>query len=131
MFWLSYECFSILCNALLLKSAISSRNSCGPTTEYSCSCRRTEFRNIFPCSISQMIMKTGPISTRIAMTCAMKKTIPIWAWRKSVETETSIWQKFPDGGIATAEEIPGLGKGKLILFYGHSEELFRVCQSAN
>ena len=27
MFWLSYECFSILCNAFLLKSAISSHNS--------------------------------------------------------------------------------------------------------
>ena len=28
MFWLSYECFSISCNAFLLKSAISSHNSC-------------------------------------------------------------------------------------------------------
>ena len=28
MFWLSYECFSVLCNAFLLKSAISSCNSC-------------------------------------------------------------------------------------------------------
>ena len=29
MFWLSYECFSVLCNAFLLKSVISSHNSCG------------------------------------------------------------------------------------------------------
>ena len=28
MFWLSYECFSIWCNAFLLKSVISSHNSC-------------------------------------------------------------------------------------------------------
>ena len=28
MFWLSYECFSIFRNAFLLKSAISSNNSC-------------------------------------------------------------------------------------------------------
>ena len=28
MFWLSYECFSILCNAFLLKSVNSSHNSC-------------------------------------------------------------------------------------------------------
>ena len=28
VFWLSYECFSILCNTFLLKSAISSHNSC-------------------------------------------------------------------------------------------------------
>ena len=28
MFWLSYECFFILCDAFWLKSAISSHNSC-------------------------------------------------------------------------------------------------------
>ena len=28
MFWLSYECFAILCDAFLLKSVISSLNSC-------------------------------------------------------------------------------------------------------
>ena len=32
MFWLSYECFSILCNVFLLKSAISSHNSCSDCT---------------------------------------------------------------------------------------------------
>ena len=30
MFWLSYECFSILCNVFLPKSVISSNNSCQP-----------------------------------------------------------------------------------------------------
>ena len=29
MVWLSYECFSIFCNAFLLKSVISTHNSCG------------------------------------------------------------------------------------------------------
>ena len=29
MFWLSYECFAVLCNAFLLKSVISSCNSSG------------------------------------------------------------------------------------------------------
>ena len=28
MFWLSYECFSISCDAFLLKNVISSHNSC-------------------------------------------------------------------------------------------------------
>ena len=32
MFWVSYECFSILCNVFLLKSAISSHNSCSDCT---------------------------------------------------------------------------------------------------
>ena len=31
MFWLSYECFSKLCNVFLLKSAISSHSSCADT----------------------------------------------------------------------------------------------------
>ena len=31
MFWLSYYCFSILCDAFLLKSVISSHNSCDVT----------------------------------------------------------------------------------------------------
>ena len=34
MFWLSYERFSILCNAFSLKSAISSHNSCGLSQLY-------------------------------------------------------------------------------------------------
>ena len=33
MFWLSYECFSIFCNAFLKKSAIFSHNSCGMSDE--------------------------------------------------------------------------------------------------
>ena len=31
MFWLTYECFSIMCDAFLLKSVISSHNSCALT----------------------------------------------------------------------------------------------------
>ena len=58
MFWLSYECFSILFNAFLLQSAISSHNSCGPLSinkpthvclPYSCSYgleQETERNNI-------------------------------------------------------------------------------------
>ena len=38
MFWQSYECFSILCNAFLLKSAIYSHNSCEELVGISESC---------------------------------------------------------------------------------------------
>ena len=34
MFWLRYECFFIFCNAVLLKSAISSHNSCAKYYKY-------------------------------------------------------------------------------------------------
>ena len=44
MFWLSYKCFSILCNAFLLKSAISSHNSC----ECNKSTKRTDNRHQQP-----------------------------------------------------------------------------------
>ena len=42
------------------------------------SSRRTEFKNIFPWNISQMITKTVPANTRIVISCAMKQGIPFW-----------------------------------------------------
>ena len=42
MFWLSYECFSILCHAFLLKSAISSHNSCDDQPHNENFCRKLE-----------------------------------------------------------------------------------------
>ena len=36
MFWLSYECFSILCDAFLRKSVISSHNNCDFRCIYFC-----------------------------------------------------------------------------------------------
>ena len=42
MFWLSYECFSILCHVFLLKSAISSHNSCDDQPHNETFCRKLE-----------------------------------------------------------------------------------------
>ena len=44
--------------------------------------RGTEFKDVFPWNISQMIRKTIPISTRIILSYAMKWSILFWVWWK-------------------------------------------------
>ena len=53
-----------------------------PLTKSTSSSRSTEFKDIRPWSISQMITYTVPISTRIAASNAMKRGIPLWIWWK-------------------------------------------------
>ena len=50
----------------------SNRN---PLTKFISSSRSTEFKDILPWNISQMITKTIPISTRIVISHAMKRAI--------------------------------------------------------
>ena len=50
--------------------------------KFSTSSRGTEFKDILPWNISQMITKTVTINTRIVIGCAMKRDIPFWVWRK-------------------------------------------------
>ena len=51
-------------------------------TKYTCCRRSTEFKDIFPWNISQIIMKTVSISMRIAIIYMMKQGIPFWVWWK-------------------------------------------------
>ena len=46
-------------------------------TKFTSSSRSTEFNNILPQNISEMIMNIVPISTRIVMSNAMKQGIPL------------------------------------------------------
>ena len=48
-----------------------------PLTKFTSSSASTEFKDILPWNISQMIMKTIPISTRIVISYVMKKGIPL------------------------------------------------------
>ena len=52
-----------------------------PITKFTSS-RSTEFKDILPWNISQMIRKTIPISTRIVTSYAMKQGIQLWIWWK-------------------------------------------------
>ena len=47
-----------------------------PLARFTSSSRSTEFKDILPWNISQMITKTVPISTRIFISYAMKRGIP-------------------------------------------------------
>ena len=51
-------------------------------TDFSNSSRSTKFKDIFPWNISHMITRSVPISTRIAISCAIKRDIPFWVWGK-------------------------------------------------
>ena len=49
-----------------------------PLTKFTSSSRSTEFKDILPKNISQMITKTIPIKTRIVVSYAMKWGILLW-----------------------------------------------------
>ena len=53
-----------------------------PFTKFNSSSRSTKHKDIFPCNISQMIMKTVPISMRIVVSYTMKQGILFCIWRK-------------------------------------------------
>ena len=51
-----------------------------PLTKFTTSSRSTEFKDILPWNVSQMITKTIPIRTRIVISYAMKRGIPFWVY---------------------------------------------------
>ena len=54
-----------------------------PLTKFSSSSSRsTEFKDILPWNISQIITKTIPISTSIVISYVMKRGMPLWIWWK-------------------------------------------------
>ena len=75
-----------------------------PLTKFTSSSRSTEFKDILPWNISQMITKTIPISTRIVINYAMKGASHWQFDGKSMETETTTWSEFPNGGQAIVEQ---------------------------
>ena len=76
-----------------------------PLTKFSTSSKNNKFKDNLPWNISQMIKKIVPISTRMVTRWAMKRGIPFEFGRKSMETETTTWSDFFNGGKATVEQI--------------------------
>ena len=67
-------------------------------TKFTSSSRSTEFKDILPWNVSQMIMETASISTRIFISYAMKRVILLWIWWKANGNwdnmiRTSQWKK--------------------------------------
>ena len=76
-----------------------------PLTKFTSSSRSTGFNDILPWNISQMITKTVPISTRIVISYAMKRASRCEFDGKSMETKTTTWSEFRNGGKAISEQI--------------------------
>ena len=118
-----------------------------PLTKFTSSSRSTEFKDILPCIISQMIMKTIPVSMRIVISNVMKWGIPLWMWWKfngnwdNNMIRISQWRKAIAEQILASEEInkskraglwesqSGIRVGKLTIWVG-SFEIEKLWQSS-
>ena len=74
-----------------------------PLTKFTSSSRSTKFKDFLSWNIFQMITKNIQISTRIAISYVMKRSILYWVWQKVIETEATTWLEFPDGRKAIVE----------------------------
>ena len=77
-----------------------------PLTKFTSSSRNTEFKDILPWNISQMITKIVRTSTRIVISYAMKRDIPFWIWRNVNGNWDNKMIRFPNRGKAIVEQIP-------------------------
>ena len=75
-----YVYVSVICICIHIYICISFNPN--PVTKLTSSSRSTEFSDKLPWNVSQMIMKTVPISTRIVISYAMKRGVPWWIWWK-------------------------------------------------
>ena len=82
-----------------------------PLTKFTSSSRSTEFKDILPWNISQMITKTIPISTRIVISYAIKWGIPLWIWWKvngnwdNYMVRISQWNESESPSVRRKKEI--------------------------
>ena len=83
-----------------------------PFTKFSCSSRRTEFKDVFPWNISQMITKTVPIDTRLIINCVMERDISFYVWRKVSGNWDNNMIRISRRRETTVEQILGLEEGK-------------------
>ena len=81
-------------------------------TKFTSSRRCTKFKDILTWNITQMIMKTVPISIRIAISYAMKWGIIFWVWQKVNENwdnnkiRISHWRESHGRTIKSVERNP-------------------------
>ena len=64
-------------NEILTMRDININSNLNSLTKFTSSSRSTDFKDIFPWNISQIIMKTVPISTRIIISYAIIWGVPL------------------------------------------------------
>ena len=82
--------------------------------EFTKSSRSSKFKYTLPWTISQMIRKNVPISTRIIISYSIKWGIPLWIWWKVNGNWDSTWSEVPNGGKIIVEQILASEKRKKI-----------------
>ena len=87
------------------------------------SSRSTKFNNILPWNISQMTIKTVPISTRIIISYAVKRGIPFWiCWKVSneeIETTAASEEINKSKRAGLWEPESGIRVGKVTIWVSH------------
>ena len=78
-----------------------------PHTKFTSSSRNTEFKDVLPWNVSQMITKTISISNRIVISYTMKRGISFSVWQKVNGNKTTTWSEFPNWGKTIAKQILG------------------------
>ena len=76
-----------------------------PHTEFSTISRSIKLKDFFPWNISEMIMKTVPISTRIVISYAMKRVNHFRVSSKSNMTTIFQWKEATVEQILAPEEM--------------------------
>ena len=92
-------------NLILTMRDIHINSNLNPLTKFTSSSRNTEFKDIVPLNISQVITKTVQISTRIVISYVMKPGIRCEFDGKSMKTETTTGLEFPTAGKTIVEQI--------------------------
>ena len=67
-------------------------------TKFTSSSRNTQFKDIFPWNISQMITNTILISMRMVISYEIKQGVPFWVWQKVNGNRQPQGQNFPMDG---------------------------------
>ena len=90
---------------ILLTRDIYINSNLNSLSELTSNSGSTDFKDILPWNISQMITETIPISTKIVISYALKRDILFWVYWKVNETETTIWSEFSNGRKSIVEQI--------------------------
>ena len=75
-------CRRVMLNMIFSMRDIYISSNLNLLTKFTSGSTITKFKDILLWNISQMIMKTVPISTRIVISYAIKRGILLWTWRK-------------------------------------------------
>ena len=76
-----------------------------PQTKFTSSSRSSQFKDILLWNISQIIMKTILISTRIVISYSVKQGTPLWILWKVNENWDNNMIRFPNGVKAKVEQM--------------------------